>query len=84
MKLLLFFCLTVVSAATNLQADHLATGEQLLRSKRRIQQVSSSAIEYMQRLRNSLSDEEGRPTLANSDDPTEVWALQDRGELLTT
>lgn len=72
--LLLLICLTTV--------NHLSLAEEhstLLRSKRRIQEVSTSAIEYMQRLRNSLTDEEGKPTLSNAEDPTEVWAMQDRG-----
>lgn len=79
--LLLLISFTALNAAADLrfQPNHLQQSD-LARSKRRIQEVSASAIDYMQKLRDSLSDEEGRPTLANSDDPMEVWAMQDRGE----
>lgn len=76
-NLLLLFCLTAVSAAASFDHNnHLAD---LARSKRKAQDVSTSAIEYMRSLRNTLTDEDGRPVM-NDDAPTEVWAVQDRGE----
>lgn len=50
------------------------------RSKRESMLTSSSVIEYMERLRNSLTDEEGRPKLESPEDPTEIWGMQDIGE----
>lgn len=79
--LLLVFYLAVAHSVTNFEPDHLTDEHSaLLRSKRRVEEVSSSAIEYMKNLRDRLSDKEGKPTFSNSDDPTEVWAIQDRGE----
>lgn len=78
---LLFVSLTAATTLPNLEVDHLSANEHsaLLRSKRRVG-TSSSALQYMEKLRDSLSDEQGKPTLANSDDPTEVWGIQDIGK----
>ena len=73
---LLFACLVAATTLPNLEADHLPDG----RSKRRAEASSSSVLQYMEKLRNSLSDEQGKPTLAHSDDPTEVWGIQDVGK----
>lgn len=80
---MLFFCLVVVNAVTNLNgaSDHLSQDLDLSRSKRRAQDVSASAIKYMENLRNILTDEFGSPTLSDDDDPTEVWAMQDQGKV---
>lgn len=81
--ILLCACLVAATALPNLEVDHLASENDdhnsLLRSKRRVE-ASSSVLQYMEKLRNSLSDEQGKPRLANSDDPTEVWGMQDAGE----
>lgn len=79
---LLFACLAAATTLPNLEADHLSADDEhsaLLRSKRRVE-ASSSVLQYMEKLRDSLSDEQGKPTLANSDDPTEVWGIQDIGK----
>ena len=78
--LLLLLCLTSVSAVPNLQQDHLPQQAALIRARRRAEEVSSTAIQYMEQLRTSLADEDGKPKLSNPGDPTEVWAMQDRGE----
>lgn len=79
---LLCACLVVATTLPNLDADHLSEDDHnaLLRSKRRAEESSSSVLQYMEKLRNSLSDEQGKPTLAHSDDPTEVWGIQDAGK----
>lgn len=78
---LLLFCFAAANALPNLV--HLPAGEQhsALRTKRKAQDISTSVIEYMETLRSQLSDEDGKPKFSNSDDPTEVWAVQDYGEL---
>ena len=78
-RLLLYILLLFLHCA-NL---NLAGSESKLldRSRRKVADVSSSVIDYMERLRNSLSDEDGRPTLSRPDDPTEVWGIQDRGKV---
>ncbi len=73
--------LTCLVAAEALGFDHLSEDD-ALRSKRRARDKSSSIVEYMERLRNSLSDEHGKPRLDTSDAPTEVWAMQDTGKFL--
>jgi hypothetical protein len=80
---LLSACLIAATALPNLDFDHLSPGEYeaMVRSKRRAETSSSNVLQYMEQLRNSLSDEEGKPRFANSDDPTEVWGIQDVGEL---
>lgn len=78
--ILLSACLAAaITALPNLEVDHLSE-DALLRSKRRVAESSSSVLQYMETLRNSLSDEDGKPRLANSDDPTEVWGIQDVGK----
>lgn len=82
MKLILIplFCATII-AATSPNSISEAETRILHRSKRRIEEVSSSAIEYMEQLRNRLSDQNGKPKLSSDSDPTEVWVIEDRGEL---
>ena len=79
----LLICLSNLSLAIpNLAQDHLRAGDYnaLLRAKRKVQESSTNAIEYMEKLRNSLTDADGKPKLSHADDPTEVWAMNDKGK----
>ena len=76
----LIYCFTLLLANASLEQrqDHLE--HNALRAKRKTQESSTSAVHFMEDLRSSLTDESGKPKLSNPDDPTEVWAMQDRGE----
>ena len=54
------------------------------RSRRRVADLDTPVqgpTEYMQQLYSSLANEEGRPRNA-SYDPTDIWCILDKGELL--
>lgn len=78
---LLLACSVAATSLPNLDHDHLSREhDALLRSKRRAEASSSGVLQYMEGLRNSLSDEQGKPKFAHSNDPTEIWGMQDAGK----
>ena len=63
-----------------------STAEPRLRdrlSKRKVGQleITTTPLEYMQHVRDSIADEEGKPKDLLST-PTSVWCFQDKGEII--
>lgn len=59
------------------------TAEPSLRDRRKVGQleITTTPLEYMQQVRESIADEEGKPKDLLST-PTTVWCFQDKGEII--
>lgn len=80
MLVLLFLISVSLNAAYDIKpSNHLNSSDVVAQSEQQSQEPPSNVVDYMVHLRSNLTDSNGKPTLANVEDPTEVWALQDSG-----
>jgi len=62
--------------------ENIHSAAKQARAKRKVSELDSNsagALEYMSKLREQLSDSEGRPLFGSDNDPTSIWCIMDKG-----